>query len=633
MLLKNCVTSNIVFLVYLLIGGVLLKADTISAKQPNVIIFMTDDQGYGDMGAHGHPVVRTPNMDRLHAESVRFTDFHVDPSCAPTRSALMTGKYAHRAGVWHTIAGGAYLRSAEVTMADIFRANGYRTGIFGKWHLGTNFPYRPIDRGFSEWLGQGGGGTGTTPDWFDNDRVNDHYLHNDEWVQIDGYGPDVFFGAAIDFMLKEREQPFFVYLPTLLPHSPHTIPDPAWADYYLNHVSPSLAYYFATIEHLDRNLGRLYEVLDEEGLLDDTILIFLSDNGAAADTAAFFNAGMRGHKGQVYEGGHRVPFFIRWVNGELQHGYEVADLTAHFDLLPTLVELCALELVDEIDFDGRSFAGQLRDPSLQLPERTLFVDRQRSFHPRKSEQTVVAMTSRWRLLVNQDELYDIRNDPGQQLNVLHEHPDVVQKLRADFDHYWDHVTLAGRERAQLVVGDERAPETFLHAGDWHISTDTRNRSGVNVEVPASALQIPWNHWRVAVGLGAETGGSWLIRPVEPGLYRFEVRRWPREAQAPIAGVPQFDKEVDSWGADGPRTQLIYPIDAGATDLEFLALPVAKVQLRVGESVVVKPVSEDSQYIIFEMELAADSVEVEGLFLDSEDKVLAGAFYIYCSKVQ
>jgi arylsulfatase A-like enzyme len=396
MFCKACIISSVFSCVFWMLGGVLLKADKTGAKRPNVIIFMTDDQGFGDIGAHDHPFLRTPNMDRLHAESVRFTDFHVDPSCAPSRAALMTGKYAHRVGVWHTIAGGDYLRSTEVTMADIFRANGYRTGIFGKWHLGSNFPYRPIDRGFSEWLGQAGGGPGTTPDWFDNDRVNDHYLHNGKWTQIDGYGPDVLFDAAIDFILGEKEQPFFVYLPTFLPHTPHTIPDAGRAEYHLNHVPPSLAYYFAAIEHLDRNLGRLYDVLKEHALLDDTIFIFLSDNGAAADTADCYNAGMRGNKGQVYEGGHRVPFFIRWANGKLQHGKDVADLTAHFDVLPTLLELCGLEPPVDIDFDGRSFAQQLRDPSMQLPERTLFVDLQRSFEPRKSDQTVVAMTPRWR---------------------------------------------------------------------------------------------------------------------------------------------------------------------------------------------------------------------------------------------
>lgn len=193
-------------------------AETVAAKRPNVIFILTDDQGYGDIAAHGNPVIRTPQFDQLHAESARLTDFHVAPTCAPTRAALMTGKYPHRVRVWHTIAGGNQLREGELTMADVFRANGYRTALFGKWHLGSNLPYRPMDRGFDEWLGQGDGGTGTTDDRFLNDRVNDHYLQNGEWKQIDGWAPEVFFDSAIDFISNraQDDQPFSLYLATYL---------------------------------------------------------------------------------------------------------------------------------------------------------------------------------------------------------------------------------------------------------------------------------------------------------------------------------------------------------------------------------------------------------------------------------
>ena len=181
-------------------------------KKPNVILIITDDQGYGDIGAHGNALIQTPNMDQLHAESVRFTNFHVDPTCSPTRGALMSGKYSHRARVWHTIAGGNHLRANEITMADVFRASGYRTGMFGKWHLGSNYPYRPIDRGFDEWLGQGDGGTGTTDDYFTNDRVNDHYLHNGAFEFRPGYAPDVFYDAAIDYIRRAAVLCLFEHL-------------------------------------------------------------------------------------------------------------------------------------------------------------------------------------------------------------------------------------------------------------------------------------------------------------------------------------------------------------------------------------------------------------------------------------
>ena len=207
--------------------------------RPNVVLFMTDDQGYGDLGCHGNPVLKTPHLDRLHAESVRLTNFHVDPTCAPTRAVLLTGKYSHRVKVWHTIAGGNHLRAGDMTMAEVFRASGYRTGLFGKWHLGANYPYRPMDRGFDEWLGHGDGRTGTTDDYFTKDRVDDHYLHNGEWEYRKGYAPDVFFDAAIDFVkAKSDSRPCFVYLNTYMPHTPHTLPDSKWTEEYADWLLP-----------------------------------------------------------------------------------------------------------------------------------------------------------------------------------------------------------------------------------------------------------------------------------------------------------------------------------------------------------------------------------------------------------
>lgn len=270
---------------------------------------MTDDQAYGDLACHGNPVIKTPHLDRLHGEAVRFKNFHVDPTCSPTRGALMSGKYSHRVKVWHTIAGGNHLRASEMTMADMFKASGYRTGMFGKWHLGSNYPFRPMDCGFYEWLGHGDGGTGTTDDYFTNDRVDDVYLHNGEREFRKGYAPDVFFNAAIDFIRSPSKQPFFIYLSTYIPHSPHTVPDRAWAGRYEKQVDKGVAYFFAGIERVDRDMGLLREALAEEGLADNTILIFMTDNGGTAGVQ-LFNAGMRGKKGTVYEGGHRVPLFI-----------------------------------------------------------------------------------------------------------------------------------------------------------------------------------------------------------------------------------------------------------------------------------------------------------------------------------
>ena len=597
-----------VFALLLIPSAIVLAADSAASRPgPNILVILVDDMGYGDIAAHGNPVIRTPHLDQLHAQSVRLSDFHVDPTCAPTRAALLTGRYAHRVKVWHTVAGGNHLRAEELTMAEICRANGYRTALFGKWHLGSNLPYRPIDRGFDEWLGQGDGGTGTTDDHFLNDRVDDHYLHNGEWTRIDGWAPDVFFNAAVDFIRghKQDDRPFFISLCTYVPHSPHTLPDASWADVYTDKVDRKTAFFLAGIEKIDARIGDLRAAIAAEGLDRDTLLIFLTDNGGTAGVN-IFNAGMRGKKADVYDGGHRVPFFIHWPAGGLRHGADVASLNAHLDVLPTLVELCGLELPRNVDFDGRSFRGPLLDAHAELPDRTLFVERQRTLKPEKWSGAA-GMTSRWRLVDNH-ELYDINQDPGQQHNVIADHPDVVARMRADFETYWATVTPGDRDRAEFIVGDDRDPETFLHSSDWSLSDP------------------PWNHASVAAGLAR--AGDWRIRAARAGRYRFEVRRWPREANAPLAGVPEIRKSVDAWDAGGPKPDLIY----GDTATKFSPLPIAAVRLTVGVSARTLPVAPDAREVSFDFDLEQDrSLAVKAELLDSAGQVLAGGYYVYCQK--
>lgn len=380
----------------------LTKNNALAKALPNVVLVITDDQGYGDLSYYGNPLLETPNMDKIAQQSVRFSDFHVDPTCAPTRGALMTGKYAHRAGVWHTISGGNHLRASEITMADVFKQAGYSTALFGKWHLGSNYPYRPMDRGFDEWLGQGDGGTGTTDDWFDNDRVNDYYWHNGERVKREGFATDVFFDSAISYIQEQhkRKQPFFVKLSTYLPHGPHTLPDFSLKDKFKGKVSNYVAQFLASVERVDSNIGKLEQALENLNLTDNTIFIFMTDNGAASGVS-LYNANMRGEKGWVYEGGHRVPFFIRWPNGKLKHGHDVEQLTSHIDVLPTLIDLAGLKNTTPIDFDGRSFKAQLTNPFYVLPNRTLFVETQRRLKPKQWEKTA-GMMHKWRLIDNKE---------------------------------------------------------------------------------------------------------------------------------------------------------------------------------------------------------------------------------------
>ncbi len=589
-------------------AGTLNAAEPVAQKKPNVVVILVDDMGYGDVAAHGNPVIHTPNLDRLRAESARLTDFHVDPTCSPTRSALMTGKYSHHVKVWHTIAGGNHLRTGELTMADAFRANGYRTGMFGKWHLGSNLPYRPIDRGFDEWLGQGDGGIGTTDDHFLNDRVNDRYIHNGERDQpIAGWTEEVFFNSAIDFVRssKKAEKPFFIYLCTYSPHHPVTLPDPSWADDYKKKVDGETAFFFAAIEKIDAQIGRLRATLAEQGLDRDTILIFMTDNGGT-NGVEVFNAGMRDKKGSIYEGGHRVPCFFHWPAGGLRQGEDVTALNAHFDVLPTLVELCGLKLPRDVDFDGRSFRAQLLDAKAEVPDRTLFVECQRTFKPAKWDKTV-GMTSRWRL-VNDKELYDIKQDPGQKLNLIGEHPDVVAEIRKEFETYWTKVKPGDRDRAEFMVGDDRDPEIFLSSSDWYLPGP------------------PWNH--AAVAAGSQLVGDWQIRAAKAGTYRFEVRRWPREVDAELAGVPEIHKTVDSWDSQGPKPDLLY----GGTDTKFKKLAVVSVRLTVGGKSQTLSAASGAKEVSFKMELEPDrSYSVKAELLDRSDKVIAGGYYVYCRR--
>lgn len=573
------------------------------AKQPNVIILLTDDQGFGDLSAHGNPVIKTPNMDRLHESSVRLNNFHVDPTCAPTRGALMTGKYSHHVRVWHTIAGGNNLRETEMTMADAFKSSGYKTALFGKWHLGANYPYRPMDRGFDEWLGSGAGGPGTTDDYFTNDRVNDHYWRNGRREYIAGYNPSVFYDTAVEYVKKNARgsQPFFLYVPTYAPHGPHSIPDPTRADKYADAgLKKGTAYHYAMIDYIDEGIGRLLDALDETGIANDTIVIFMTDNGATAGRAVF-NAGMKAGKGSEYDGGHRVPFFIRWPNGRLAHGQDVADLNAHIDVLPTLIDLCGLTPPKKPDFDGRSFKAQLYAPDKRLPTRVVCVERQRTLEPEKWVRAT-AMQGPWRL-VNDQELYKIDVDPGQKKNLIAQHPEVAGQLRKGFEAYWKLVSPNDREYAYTVIGAPQDPETLLTADDWR--------------------KAVWNHGMVAQG--KKSTGAWHLTTQQAGTYQFEVRRWPREAHAPMAGVATLNKQEDAWVASGPVKGLLY-------NGPFKALLVAAVRLSIdGQEIDTKNVAENDEHVTFNIPMEKGKSTMEAVLVDQAGKVICGAYYVYVQR--
>ncbi len=503
-----------------LLCGLALQA---TAARPNVILVMTDDQGYGDLGCHGNTMIRTPNLDRLHGESIRLTNFHVDPTCTPTRSALMTGRYSTRTGCWHTIMGRSLLFQSEVTLGDLFRNAGYRTGVFGKWHLGDNYPMRPRDRGFDEALVHGGGGVTQTPDFWGNDYFDDTYFRNGEPEAQKGYCTDVFFAAARKFIRRKSEQPFFAYIPTNVPHGPYFVAE-KYSQYYLDKGVPkTMAQFYGMLENFDENMGRLLRQLRRSGLEENTILIFMTDNGTAAgaqgrrnEAGAWkgFNAGMRGQKGSQYDGGHRVPFFIRWPVGGLGGGRDVGQLSAHFDVLPTLAELCGFEVPEWIQLDGRSLAPLLKGEDVRWPDRTLFAHVQRQEIPPKWVRSV-AMTQRWRL-VDGKELYDITSDPDQRNDLAADYPDQVAKLREDYEAWWRTLEPSFEKHAYLVIGAEAANPTELTCHDWH------------------GKSVPWNQGMIRNA--PWSNGYWVIQVARPGTYEFTLRQRPRQAEFPIEGA-------------------------------------------------------------------------------------------------
>lgn len=505
------------------------------AAKPNVLVVITDDQGYGDIAAHGNSLIKTPNLDRLYQQSLRLTNFHVDPTCAPTRSALMTGRYSTRTGVWHTIMGRSLMDTNEVTLGEIFQSNGYRTGLFGKWHLGDNYPLRPQDQGFETVVQHGGGGVGQTPDDWRNDYFDDIYQRLGKPEQFNGYCTDIWFDEAWKFIEADPSKPFFAYISTNAPHGPYLV-DKKYSDpYAARDVLGSMAPFYGMITNIDENMGLLLKRLKDSGLEENTILIFMTDNGTAAgvyrpkkddlskkqqrrlqkgkpvvlENWLGFNAGMRGTKGSEYDGGHRVPCYIHWPAGKLTGGRNINQLTAHIDMLPTLAELCGLTISSELKLDGTSLVPILNGKKDELRNRTLIVHSQRIEMPEKWRKSSV-MTERWRL-VNQKELYDIQVDPGQLKNVAAEFPGVVKYLTAEYEKWWNSLTPQFNRYVAIGLGSPAENPSQLTCHDWH----------------APIEQVPWNHKIVAKNPIAN--GFWIVDVLQSGTYEITLRSRPESA--------------------------------------------------------------------------------------------------------
>ncbi len=440
-------------------------------RPPNILLIITDDQGYGDLGCHGNPVLHTPNLDRLHAESVRMKQFYVCPVCSPTRACLMTGRYNYRTGVVDTYAGRSMMAPEEQTLAELLRRNGYKTGIFGKWHLGDTWPLRPMDRGFDESLVHRGGGIAqpSDPEFYErrDTYFNPILQHNGHQERRAGYCAEIFANAAMAFMEAHREEPFFTYLAFNTPHTPLQVPEADAEPYKTLGLEEETARVYGMITNTDRHIGRVLKCLSDIGLDRDSIVLFMTDNGAQqlAGTDRY-TAGLRGWKGSVYEGGIRVPCFIRWPNG-FTGGRDLDRIAAHIDIVPTLLNLCNIALPNAPAFDGVSLAPLLNEKQsdTRWADRNLFFQWHRGDAPQAFKNCAVR-NQRWKL-VNGIELYDMNEDPAEEKDVASTQDDRVRELRQAYLAWFEDVgSTRGYGPVRIHVGSDHENPVMLTRQDW-----------------------------------------------------------------------------------------------------------------------------------------------------------------------
>jgi arylsulfatase len=562
------------------------SASGLTAERPNVIVVITDDQGYGDFSCHGNPVLKTPNLDRLAAESVRLTDFHVAPMCTPTRGQLLSGRDCLRNGAMNVSSGRTSLRRDSPTMAELFAAAGYQCGQFGKWHVGDNYPYRPHDRGFHEAIYYPSSHISSAPDFWNNDYFDDTYWHNNRRERFEGYTTDVFFREATRWMKSQADagRPFLCYLATAAAHGPLFVPQ-KYRELYSDQKR-GVASFFGMIANIDENVGRLEDFLRNEGLRDNTLLIFLTDNGGTAGVPVY-NAGMRGRKIDLYDGGHRAPCFVRWPQGGFGPSRDVGELTQVQDLLPTILELCDVPSPADVKFDGVSLAPLLRGEQVRLDDRMLVIQFSRMNAPRPQKGDACVLWRKWRL-VGDKELYDLAGDPAQKEDVAGRFPEIVAKLRAHYERWWGEVKPRLDEFSRVVIGSDAETRTLLSPCEW-----------ADVFLDQSAQ----------VRRGESKNGVWHLEIEREGEYEFVLRRWPEEANTAItAATPPYQ------GADG-----VFP--AG------VALPIAKARIKVQGHDETSPVAPDDKAVAFTARLQSGPAELQTWFYDAEGKELCGAYYV------
>ncbi|MEM6843793.1 MAG: arylsulfatase [Bacteroidota bacterium] len=502
-----------------------------NSNRPNVLLIITDDQGYGDLGFTGNPHVKTPVLDQLAEESIRLTNFYVSPVCAPTRSSLMTGRYSLRTGVHDTYNGGATMATSEVTIAEMLKDTSYRTGIFGKWHLGDNYPSRPNDQGFDESVIHLSGGMGQVGDFTTYFQKDSSYYdpvlwHNGNQQAYEGYCSDIFAEQAIEFIKQNQSSPFFCYLSFNAPHTPLQVPDKYYQMY--KDIDPTAGFdskqpfpemsekdkedarkVYAMVTNLDDNLGKVFGTLDELGITDNTIVIFMTDNGPQQRR---YVAGMRGRKGSVYRGGVRVPFFMRYP-AQFSESTEIETTAAHLDVLPTLADLCHAQLPTNRKIDGKSWLPLLQGNTVDWVNRPLFFYWTRKYPElyhnvalQQGDYKLVGQTS-YNTELAGFELFNLKNDPYEQHSLTNEETKLAKELKQQLDqHFYELIQSPNLVNPPaVVIGSDAEDPTFL------------NRNDASGERGIWAKDEVFGKWLVEVAQEGYYDLSFrFLNPVEPG---------------------------------------------------------------------------------------------------------------------
>ena len=484
----------VILLLFFTVGSFGQKSSQKKEKRPNIVIMMTDDQGYGDIGAHGNPYLKTPHIETIGEQGIEMTHFMSYPNCSASRAALLTGRYPYRTGVTAVTQVDHFMNASEVTIAEILSDNGYRTGIFGKWHIGDNHPMRPTDQGFQEALVHKGGGIGQAAGPAGNTYFDPVLEHNNVSKKYNGYCDDIFTDAALDFMDKKDNRPFFTYLATNLPHFPLQVPDKKAEPFRKMGLHEDNALTYGMIDNIDTNVGRVLDKLKELGIEENTIVIFLSDNGPRQRRTkndlypGRWVANLRGTKTSVYDSGIRIPFYVKWPK-QLSSNKKTSVMGTMIDILPTVLDATKIEAPKNIKIDGKSLLPLWKkDDAKSLKGRAFFVQMHYGPTPFKYMHFAVR-TQKYKLVSPHDfphgivhqptdfelknvlknlELYDVENDPSERINIAENHPELVDKMLSRYENWFDEVTEERDSKGiqKIHLGTKAQPHVTLSRFDW-----------------------------------------------------------------------------------------------------------------------------------------------------------------------